>query len=69
MITIAASIEDRYNQEDQDQKADDLVVIVSVSSSPHRKQGKLPCLITLMDYEISQMGKLDLTKHQTCLKL
>ena len=65
MVTIAASIEDRYNQDDLDQKADDFVVIVSVSSSPQRKQGKLPCLITLMDYEISQMGQLDLLRFAT----
>ena len=41
MVTIAASIEDRYNQDDLDQKAEDFVVIVSVSSSPQRKQGSV----------------------------
>ena len=66
MLTIAASIEDRYNQDHQDKdQEDDFVVIVSVSSSPQRKQGKLPCLITLMDYEISRMGKLDLHRFPT----
>ena len=42
-----------------------MVVILSVSTSPQRRQGKLPCLITLMDYEISRMGELDLTKFPT----
>ena len=65
MITIAASIEDRYSQDDPENQKDDFVVIVSVSSSPHRKQGKLPCLITLMDYEICRMGQLDLTRFPT----
>ena len=68
MITIAESIQDRYSQEDHDSETGggaDFVVILSVSSSPHTKQGKLPCLITLMDYDISRMGRLDLLKFPT----
>ena len=58
--------QDRYSQEEPDQDGENgLVVILSVSTSPQRRQGKLPCLITLMDYEISRMGELDLTKFPT----
>ena len=58
--------QDRYSQEAPDQDGENgLVVILSVSTSPQRRQGKLPCLITLMDYEISRMGELDLTKFPT----
>ena len=58
--------QDRYSQEEPDQDGENgLVVILSVSTSPQRRQGKLPCLITLMEYEISRMGELDLTKFPT----
>ena len=64
MVTIADSIQDRYNQQEEEQE-DDYVFIMSISSSPQAKQGKLPCLITLMDYEISKMGRLDLARFPT----
>ena len=64
MVTIADSIQERYNQEEKEVDSD-YVFIMSVSSSPHAKQGKLPCLITLIDYKVSRMGSLDLGRFPT----
>ena len=42
-----------------------LVVIVSVSNSPHVKRGQLPKMLTLIDYNIETCGHLDLVSHPT----
>ena len=68
MITIAEAIQDRYNEQDYVKEQEDesgYVFIVSISSSPQAKQGKLPCLVTLMDYKVSSMGRLDLARFPT----
>ena len=68
MITIAEAIQDRYNGQDYVKEQEDesgYVFIVSIASSPQAKQGKLPCLVTLMDYKVSSMGRLDLARFPT----
>ena len=68
MITIAEAIQDRYNEQDYVKEQEDesgYVFIVSIASSPQAKQGKLPCLVTLMDYKVSSMGRLDLARFPT----
>ena len=68
MITIAEAIQDRYNEQDYVKEQEDesgYVFIASISSSPQAKQGKLPCLVTLMDYKVSSMGRLDLARFPT----
>ena len=50
----------------------DLVVIVSVSSSPQARAGQLPPLLTLIDYNIETAGELQLgpgTRHVAELDL
>ena len=68
MITIAEAILDRYKEQDYVKEEEDesgYVFIVSIASSPQAKQGKLPCLVTLMDYKVSSMGRLDLARFPT----
>ena len=68
MITIAEAIQDRYKEQDYVKEEEDesgYVFIVSIASSPQAKQGKLPCLVTLMDYKVSSMGRLDLARFPT----
>ena len=50
----------------------ELVVIVSVSSSPQARAGQLPPLLTLIDYNIETAGELQLgpgTRHVAELDL
>ena len=64
MTTLAESIRERYSEtgEDEDDSgsgSQGLVFIVSVSSSPQARAGKLPPLLTLIDYNI---GKNSISK-------
>ena len=71
VITLAQSIHDRYDDSQDifpapcDEIRPGFVLIVSVSTSPQAKQGKLPKMITLIDYNIETMGELDKVKYPT----
>ena len=71
VITLAQSIHDRYDDSQDifpapcDEIRPGFVLIVSVSTSPQAKQGKLPKMITLIDYNIETMGDLDKDKYPT----
>ena len=63
----------RYRQDPEESElVGDLVVIVSVSSSPQARAGQLPPLLTLIDYNIETAGALQLgpgTRHVAELDL
>ena len=63
ITTLAESIRERYSEtgEDEDDSgsgSQGLVFIVSVSSSPQARAGKLPPLLTLIDYNIGKNENL-----------
>ena len=55
MCTLIESIEDKYDGED----GRDYGFIVFVSSSPECKKGMFPPILTLCDYDIEAVGKLN----------
>ena len=63
----------RYRQDPEESElVGELVVIVSVSSSPQARAGQLPPLLTLIDYNIETAGELQLgpgTRHVAELDL
>ena len=61
MTTLAESIRERYSETGEDDSgsgSQGLVFIVSVSSSPQARAGKLPPLLTLIDYNIGKNENL-----------
>ena len=68
MVTLAHSIQDRYDDDDTSLdtgSGSGIVFIVSVSSSPQSRAGKLPRVLTIIDYNIESMGDLDTNKYPT----
>ena len=61
ITTLAESIRERYSETGEDDSgsgSQGLVFIVSVSSSPQARAGKLPPLLTLIDYNIGKNENL-----------
>ena len=65
MVTLAASIQDRYQDDTCVQTGNGIVIIVSVSSSPQSRAGKLPRGLSLIDYNVETMGSLDTDQYPT----
>lgn len=55
MVSLVDSIEERYGDDDSDD-AQDYTFIVFVSSSPEKRKGMLPPILTLNDYNIETLG-------------
>jgi hypothetical protein len=67
MVTLVESIEDRYGAEErEDGDSDDsgYVCFVSISSSPEVRQGLLPPVMTLIDYNIECLGAISSLKYR-----
>ena len=66
MVTLAESIHDRYGEagadDDTASGGQGLVFIVSVSPSPQARAGKLPPMLTLIDYNIEALGEVETHK-------
>jgi hypothetical protein len=56
MVSLADSIEEKYGDDDSDDSLD-YAFIVFVSSSPERRKGMLPPILTLNDYNIENVGE------------
>jgi hypothetical protein len=56
MVSLADSIEEKYGDEDSDDSFD-YDFIVFVSSSPERRKGILPPILTLNDFNIENLGE------------
>ena len=57
MATLLESIQTKYGADD-DNDQEDYGWIVFVSNSPECKKGMFPPIMTLSDYDISNIGKL-----------
>ena len=62
MVTLVECIEDRYGAVERDEQEDGddsgYVSFVSFSRSPQAKQGLLPSLMSLTDYNIEHLGDI-----------
>lgn len=56
MVSLADSIEEKYGDDDSDDSLD-YNFIVFVSSSPEKRKGMLPPILTLNDYNIENLGE------------
>ena len=65
MVTLVDSVMDRYgNQEEFESDDSGFVCFVSISSSPQVKQGLLPPVMTLIDYNIEYCGNISAINYK-----
>ena len=65
MVTLVDSILDRYGDQEEFESDDSgFVCFLSISSSPQVKQGLLPPVMTLIDYNIEYCGNISAINYK-----